>query len=112
MSTLKFPPIKSRRVRRRLVFAILGGGGMVLAAFIVAFQFRAPVKTLPYGQFRKQLVRGDPGLLACHLETWPNDHHDLALPSDEGAQPSFADGPSSGVAGTGGRPLGWRCRGA
>jgi len=60
MSSLKNPPTKSRRDRQRLIIGLLVSGGLLLALGVaVALRLQEPVKTLPYGQFRKQLERGE-----------------------------------------------------
>ena len=60
MSSLKNPPTKSRRDRQRLILGLLVSGGLFLAlGMAVALRLQGPVKTLPYGQFRKQLERGE-----------------------------------------------------
>ena len=60
MSSLKNPPTKSRRDRQRLIVGLLVTGGLFLAlGMAVALRLQGPVKTLPYGQFRKQLERGE-----------------------------------------------------
>src|SRR5271157_2457140 len=60
MSSLKNPPTKSRRDRQWLIVGLLVTGGLFLALGVaVALGLQGPVKTLPYGQFRKQLERGE-----------------------------------------------------
>ncbi len=56
----KNPPARSRRDRQRLLLALLVGGGLSLAlGAALMFRLQAPVKTLPYGQFRKLLEAGE-----------------------------------------------------
>ena len=51
---------RSRRDRRWLIAGLLAGGGLLLASGVnLAFRLQSPVITLPYGQFRKQLQRGE-----------------------------------------------------
>ncbi len=60
MSSLQNPPTKARRDRRRLLIGLLASSGLLLALG-AALVYRLPVavKTIPYGQFRKQLERGE-----------------------------------------------------
>jgi cell division protease FtsH len=51
---------RSRRDRRWLIAGLLACGGLLLASGVnLAFRLQSPVITLPYGQFRKQLQRGE-----------------------------------------------------
>ncbi len=60
MSSTKTATTKSRRVRRRQLWGILAAAGLALAALgVLAYTLAAPVRTLPYGKFRKQLERDE-----------------------------------------------------
>src|SRR5271165_6958672 len=60
MSSLKNLPTKARRDRRRLLIGLLASCGLLLAlGAALVYRLPAAVKTIPYGQFRKQLERGE-----------------------------------------------------
>ena len=60
MSPTKTATTKSRRLRRRQLWGISAAAGLLLAALgVLAYTLAAPVRTLPYGKFRKQLERDE-----------------------------------------------------
>ena len=62
MSSAKPTSPQPPRHRRRLAYVVLAGGAMLLLALVtLAVMFQPVVRSLPYGQFRKQLEKGEIG---------------------------------------------------
>jgi cell division protease FtsH len=59
MSSLKIPSGRSRRLRRKVVLGLLIAAATAASVAVTVLVRQSPIKTLPYGQFRKLLERGE-----------------------------------------------------